>query len=315
MKNTLVTGGSGFVGGRLIRRLVDQGVRVRALARSEDAAQKISALGAEVVPGSLESEDSLRAAVKDVDVVFHAAARMDFAGSYPAHRETNVEGTRRLVEAIQSSGGGARLVYVSAAAVMLGESRQISSRGLPPARFASAYARSKAEAEHVIRDQEDLDWIIVRPGLIWGPGDSSFVPEVARAVSDRRFVWVEGGRYPYSTVHVDRLCDGLARAAEAGEQHSVYYFTDGPPRVFREFVEERLAEVGVRVPGLSLPRWLARSSAQLTDLVWRLPLLRRFEPPITAALIDLIGDEVSIDDRASREELGYTGELPMEEAA
>jgi nucleoside-diphosphate-sugar epimerase len=119
-----------------------------------------------------------------------------------------VEGTRRVVEATQSAGGKARLVYGSAAALMLGAGRQISSRGLPPAKSASAYARSKAEAEQVIRDQEAFDWVIVRPGLIQGFGDSSFVPEVARAVSEQRFVWVEGGRYPYSTVHVDRLCDG-----------------------------------------------------------------------------------------------------------
>jgi nucleoside-diphosphate-sugar epimerase len=80
------------------------------------------------------------------------------------------------------------------------------------------------------------------------------------------FTWVEHGAYPYSTVHVDRLVDGLIVAAERGVDGGVYYVTDGPPQSSRAFCDARLQEAGVRASDRSVPRWLARGGG--VDPIW-----------------------------------------------
>ena len=97
-RTAFVTGGSGFIGGRLIKRLVADGWRVRALARSDGAAKKVSALGAEPVRGDLEDRDAMRAGAAGADLVFHAAAHLGEWGDREEFERINVGGTRNALE-------------------------------------------------------------------------------------------------------------------------------------------------------------------------------------------------------------------------
>ena len=99
MPTAFVTGGSGFVGGRLVERLAETGWTVRALARSDDAAATVAARGAEPVRGDLEDRAALEAGAAGADVAFHAAATVDDWGPWTEFRRVNVDGTRRVVEA------------------------------------------------------------------------------------------------------------------------------------------------------------------------------------------------------------------------
>src|SRR5687767_1324315 len=121
MERAFVTGGSGFIGGRLIERLVGDGVRVRAIARSERSADKVRALGAEHVPGDLDDADALVAAARGCDVAFHAAAHVEEWGDPKAFYRANVLGTRRAVGAARQA-GVRRFVHVGTeAALMVGQ--------------------------------------------------------------------------------------------------------------------------------------------------------------------------------------------------
>src|SRR5918992_3366638 len=148
-----VTGGSGFIGGRLLRRLVADGWSVRALARSERSAAAVEEAGAEAARGDLEDVDAMRAGATGCDVAFHAAAFVEEWGSRADFERGNVEGTRRALEAARAA-GVRRFVHVGTeAAILAGEPLRNVDETAPLRPDSKAlYSSTKAEAERLGRD-------------------------------------------------------------------------------------------------------------------------------------------------------------------
>lgn len=310
-----VTGGSGFVGGHLIRELHRRGAAVRGLARSEGAARAVAGAGAEVVEGDLLRPEGWRAALAGCDVVFHAAAHVGDWGSERTFHLVNVEGTRAVLDAAGAA-GVPRLVHVSTEAVLVGGGPlvRVDERRPLPRRPVGLYPRTKGMAETLVRtaNQERLATSVVRPRLVWGPGDATVLPALAEAVRSGRFAWIEGGRYPTSTCHVDNAVEGLIRAADRARPGGVYFVTDGPPVEIRAFLTALLATQGLEPGDRSLPRWLARAVAAGAEAAWR-GLRLRGAPPLTRTAVRLIGEEVTVDDSRARQELGYREVISREE--
>jgi nucleoside-diphosphate-sugar epimerase len=293
----IVTGGSGFIGGRLIERLVREGWTVRALARSDAAAEKVAALGADPVRGDLEDREALRAGAADADVVFHAAARLGEWGDRAEFERINVGGTRNVAEAARA-GGARRLVHVGTEAALLAGEPLVNVNEDAPLRPDSkaAYSATKAMAEQVVRDAngDGLETVVVRPRLVWGAGDTTILPALADAVRRKRFSWIGGGGHRTSTTHVDNVIEGLVLGAERGRPGGVYFVTDGEPVVFREFVTELLGTQGVTPPDRNTPAPVARAAAALSEGAWRL-LRRPGTPPVTRLAYWLSAQECTID--------------------
>jgi nucleoside-diphosphate-sugar epimerase len=309
--NTFVTGGSGFVGANLIQRLVSSGHRVRALARSKNARDAIFHMGAEPVEGDLADMKALCAGMSGCDTVFHCAAAMEFWNEERLHEQVNVEGTRNVVQACKEEGVSC-LVFISAAAVVStgGPIRALGENDQMPMRPFGAYAQSKAAAERLVlsANGKDLRTVAVRPPAIWGLGDRHFLPEIVAAVQSRQFLWVNGGRYPYDTCHVRNVCEGTLLASESGAGGQAYFLTDTEKTTFREFVTDLLATQGMAPGRLSVPRAVAWTSAAFLEALWRLLRLKG-RPPITRALLSLIGMPIELSDAKARTELGYAGRV------
>jgi nucleoside-diphosphate-sugar epimerase len=114
---TFLTGGSGFVGGNLVRLLLETGHSVRALARSQNAQEAVAHLGASPVEGNLADVEALCAGMSGCETVFHCAAAMEFWNEERLQEKVNVEGTRNVLHACEKTGVSC-LVLISAAAVM-----------------------------------------------------------------------------------------------------------------------------------------------------------------------------------------------------
>lgn len=302
-----VTGGSGFIGGRLIERLVREGWTVRALARSDAAAEKVAALGADPVRGDLEDQEALRAGAAGANVVFHAAARLGEWGDRDEFERINVGGTRSVLDAARA-GGARRLVHVGTEAALLAGEPLVNVNEAAPLRPDSkaAYSATKAMAEQVVRDAngDGLETVVVRPRLVWGAGDTTILPALAEAVRRKRFSWIGGGGHRTSTTHVDNVIEGLMLGAERGRPGGVYFVTDGEPVVFREFVTELLGTQGVTPPDRNTPAPVARAAAALSEGAWRL-LRRPGTPPVTRLAYWLSAQECTIDISRAQQELGY----------
>ena len=301
MRVAFVTGGSGFVGGRLIERLVADGWTVRALARSDAAAARVASLGAEPVRGSLE--DALVS--PGSEVVFHAAAKVDEWGAWEDFRRVNVEGTRAVLRASVDA-GAKRFVHVGTEAALLHGQPLVMADERTPLAFHSRapYSATKAEAEAAVVGASGIETIIVRPRFVWGPGDTTLVPAMAALVESGRFRWIGGGRHLTSTCHVDNAVHGLVLAADRGVPGSAYFVTDGAPVVFRDFVTALLATRGVTPPDAEVPRFVATGAARAAEAAWRaLPLPGR--PPLTRLGVWLASLECTLDDRRAHADLGY----------
>ncbi len=302
-----VTGGSGFIGGALIRRLVTDGWRVQALARSDAAANTVADRGGEAVRGDLHDVAAMAAGARGCDVAFHCAAMLGDWGTREEFERGNVEGTRSVIEACRRA-GVRRLVHVGTEAALLSGAPLVQVDETAPLRPDSpalySATKAQAEAEVVAAAGESLETVVVRPRLVWGPGDTTILPALADAVQNGRFAWIGGGRHLTSTSHVDNVVEGLVLGAERGTSGEVYFVTDGEPIVFRDFVTRLLATRGISAPGRSLPAPLARAAAAAGETLWRrLPL--RGRPPITRLALWLSSLETTIDITKARTQLGY----------
>jgi nucleoside-diphosphate-sugar epimerase len=302
-----VTGGSGFIGGALIERLRREGWGVRALARSDGAAERVRARGAEPVRGDLDDADSLRAGAEGCEVAFHAAAALGDWGDPAEFERVNVGGTERVIAACRGA-GVRRLVHVGTeAALMAGEPLVHVNEDAPLRPDSPAlYPATKAKAEQRVRaaNGEGLETVVIRPRFVWGRGDTTLLPTMVRAVRSGRFRWIGGGNHLTATTHVDNTVEGLWLGATVAPAGGVWFVTDGGPVVFRDFVSRLLETQGVTPPDKSVPPAVAGALAAAFERVWR-PLRRSGPPPVTRFAVWIASQECTIDISRAERDLGY----------
>jgi nucleoside-diphosphate-sugar epimerase len=302
-----VTGGSGFIGGRLIERLLAEGRPVRALARSDAAAATVESLGAEAVRGDLSDPASLAAGARGAEAAFHLAAQLGDWGPWEEFERGNVEGTRNALAACAEA-GVRRFVHCGTEAALMAGQPLVHVDETAPLRPDSRapYPATKARAEQAVRgaNREGFETVVLRPRFVWGKGDTTLLPEMVATVEKGGFAWIGGGRNVTDTTHVDNVVEGLLLAAERGRPGEAYFVTDGEPVVFREFVTALLETQGVHPPDRSLPAWTAAPLARVCEVAWKLLPLPG-APPMNSFRAWLLTQECTIDIAKAREELGY----------
>jgi nucleoside-diphosphate-sugar epimerase len=302
-----VTGGSGFVGAALIRRLASDGWTVRALARSASAEAKVREAGAEPVRGDLDDGPAMAAGARGAEVAFHSAARLGDWGPWGEFRRVNVAGTENVIGACRVA-GVRRLVHVGTEAALLDGRPLVAADERTPLAFGSAapYAATKAAAEAAVVEAngDGLETVVVRPRFVWGAGDTTLVPALLERIRSGRFRWIGGGRQLTSTTHVENTVEGLMLAAERGVPGNAYFVTDGSPVVFRSFVTKLIAAAGVQAPDAELPLPAARALAAAGEAAWKLLPLPG-APPLSRFALWVSGLECTLDDGKAREQLGY----------
>jgi nucleoside-diphosphate-sugar epimerase len=313
-----VTGGSGFVGGRLIERLVADGWQVRALARSPEAKAQVIALGAIAVEGDMSDRDALRAKIEGSDIVFHLAAMFKLWGNRKDFDAVNVDGMHSLVDAAASSRSVQKVVYVSAAAVVMGDPKALIDvdETVPThQRDFAPYSSSKAQAEKILLASNNrrpgFETIAIRPPLIWGKG-MPMLEHMVKTVRKGQWQWVGGGSQAMSTCHVDNLVDALLLAAAAGLGGEAYFVADAEQGTLKSVLTELLATQGVTAGDKSVSLGVAWQLAGVMSVVWRLFGLRG-EPPITRQLLQLIGSPFTVNTKKAARVLGYRPRLSWPE--
>jgi nucleoside-diphosphate-sugar epimerase len=307
----LVTGASGFIGGRLVQRLVEDGYAVRCLVRASSDTSALSRLPVEISVGRLENAESLAPAIEGCGYVFHCGA---LVSDWATRREivaTNVVGTRSLLSACADA-SVKRFVHFSTTDVYGHPNAGAVEESHEATRFCNWYAQSKLEAEREVRQAgraRGLESVILRPATVYGPGSASLVGEIARAMRTRSMLLIDGGRSIAGLCYVDNLLDAallaLHHEAARGEAFNV---SDGLQVTWREFTDSLAKGLGCARTRLSMPYWLASGVGFSLEHGYR--ALRattglRTRPLLSRQAVHVLGRCQDFSARHARETLGW----------
>lgn len=311
----LVTGGTGFLGRRIVERLVGQGRAVTVMARRP--APDLEARGVRFVACSLEDASAVRDACRGMETVYHVAAKVGVWGRRSDYFAANVLGTRAVLDGCRAH-GVRRLVHTSTPSVVYnGRSLSGADESLPlTTGCPSAYPVTKAQAEaEVLRANGMLlSTVALRPHLIWGPGDPHLVPRILDRAKAGRLRIVGEGRNRVDMVHVENAADAhlaAERALAAGRAGGrAYFITNGEPVVLWDWINGLLAALGRPAVTGRIPLWAASAAGGVLEAVWSLLPLGG-EPPMTRFVAAELAKDHWFDISAARRDLGYAPRVDM----
>lgn len=314
--SALVTGGTGFLGGHLCRRLLAEGVAVRAtVRRMVPAVEALEALNVSICRCDLEDKEALRKAAEGTEIVFHVAALASYVAPSVQMETANILGTRNILEAARAA-GVRRLVHVSSESVTLNNADRIDEDETKPfpKRFLDHYSRTKAQAEQEVlsANNDGIETVAVRPPWIWGERDTSVFKAIALAVQSNRFAFVGDGTNQITTCNVHNICTGLIAAAESPRAPGrVYHLADDYRPTIRDFLSRLCKASGLELPKRQVPYHVAYAAAALSDLLRAMGM----KAPIMLSrpYIIHLGRNWILNDHRARKELGYQPNVSMGE--
>ncbi len=307
-----LTGASGYAGGRVLKALLArEGTTVRALVRTPSAPIP-QASGSEVVIGDLRDAEAVARLVEGVDAVLHIAAVYRTAGHPDAYyRDVNVGGTERLLEAA-SRAGVRRFVHTSTVGVH-GDVEKPPADESAPFDPGDIYQQTKAEAERLASDfgrARGLPVVVVRPGAIYGPGETRLL-KLFRAIARGRYAIVGSGRPHYHLVYIDDLVRGFLLALERPEAVGEAFIIAGPRSVSQAELGALIAKAtGGRVLPIRIPAEPLQLAGSLCEALF-VPL--GLEPPLHRRRVDFWTKNRSFSIDKARRLLGYVPEVDVEE--
>lgn len=303
-----VTGGTGFIGGEVVRQLRIRDDEVVCLVRSEEKGRKLVALGCELVVGDLGDEAAIRRGMEGCDAVVHAAAMYEVGiptRQRPAMYEANVRGTERMLRAAQEA-EVAKIVHVSTVGVFGNTHRKVVDESYehPGKEFTSYYEETKLEAHRIAKRmiaEECLPCVIVQPGGVYGPGDTSQVADLLEQFLSGKMPLLPFPELGICLTHVEDIAGGILLALDRADPGETYVIS-GPVTTMRDAVETVAGLTGRKAPKHAMPVGLMKAMTPIGPLVGKL----MGQPPNLRELISS-ADGVTFwasHEKASRD-LGY----------
>ncbi len=308
MKKTLITGGGGFLGKAVAKQLLEKHIQVISFSRKHY--QELDALGVQQIQGDLTDKKSVMDAVKGVDTVFHVAARAGIWGDYQDFYQTNVQGTYNVICACTAH-QVKTLVYTSSPSVVFdGSDVENEDESLPyPDKYLAPYPETKALAEKEILQaaKQGLPTIILRPHLIWGPGDNHLVPGILKRAGKLKII----GRKDdlVDTVYVDNAATAHILAAQALEKDpslsgNIYFISQDDPISKWELANEFLKAADLPPISGHVPAKIAYGLGWICEWLYRGLKIQK-EPPLTRFAAKELGTSHWFDISRAKKDLGY----------
>jgi nucleoside-diphosphate-sugar epimerase len=311
--NVLVTGASGFLGSHIVDRCLAQGDRVRVLVRpSSDCSYLQSLSNIDFAVGDITNRTAVSDASRDVDVVYHSAARVSDYGTRAQFWSQNVAATEHLLDAARSN-GVKRFVFVSSPSVVMDGSDQIDidERVPYPTRYLNLYSETKAAAERCVLEANGPTFTTcsLRPRAIWGPRDrTGYMPKLIAKLMTGRMPDLSAGKRVYASLcyceNAAAACTLAARADSVGGK--AYFVTDGEKTDVWAFMAEVAALFGLPPISRSVSPSTLRAVVGAVEWLWRVPFLaHRYSPPISRYSMTLLTSTSTYDIRRANIDFGY----------
>jgi nucleoside-diphosphate-sugar epimerase len=311
----LVTGASGFLGGRLVQMLTERGETVRILARATSDLRHLSHLQIQIVRGDLDDAAALADAMRGVRVVYHCAACSTDWAPLATYLTTNVVGTQNVLDAAVRAGTVQRFLHVSTTDVygypheVCDESSSMHDSGLP-------YNRSKMMGEEAVwqahRDR-GLPVTVVRPATIYGPRSKDFVVEIASMLRQGMMLLIDGGRARGGFTYVDNVAQAMMDAAASSKAAGrAYNISDGTGVTWRDYTYALADALGYRRPRFSLPFPIAMALGASMEVPFALLKLAG-RPLLTRHAVYLLARDQEYPAARAREDFGFAPQVSFAE--
>ncbi|MFC1886729.1 NAD-dependent epimerase/dehydratase family protein [Thermodesulfobacteriota bacterium] len=312
----LVTGGGGFLGYAIVRRLVDMGCDVTSFSRR--FYPELEALEVGQIQGDIRDKLAVEKALIGIDVVFHVAAKPGVWGKYADYYDVNVTGTLNIIEGCIFN-KVSKLIYTSSPSVVFdgNDMEGVDESALFPKRFHGHYPKTKAIAEQAVASaaSDQLRSIALRPHLIWGPRDNHLAPRIiARA---KRLVRVGNGENRVDTIYIDNAAEAHILAAMALDNHpnfsgNVYFISQDCPVRLWDMVNAILKVAGHPPVKRSVSRRTAWLIGALFEAVYTLFRIKA-EPQMTRFVANELATSHFFNIDAAKRDLRYKPTVSTEE--
>ena len=313
----LVTGGGGFLGGAIVRRLVERGDSVRSLARGDYP--ELRALGVETFQGDVADPTATLRAAEGCDVVFHVAAKAGIWGPRAEFVRANVEGTRNVVDACRARGVG-KLVFTSSPSVVSnGGDLEGVDESIPyPTHYDGFYPETKAKAERIVlrANGDRLATVALRPHLIWGPGDNHLIPRIIARARSGRLRRIGDRPNLVDSIYIDNAADAHLLAADRVDPGSrpagrAYFLSQGDPWPLWDLINGILRAANLPPVTKTVSPAVARMAGLVLESAHRVLRLPG-EPMMTRFLVDQLSTAHWFNIEAARRDLGYRPRISID---
>ena len=314
MKKVLVTGATGFLGKYVVEELVEHGYQVRAFGRNRAIGQSLVNASVTFIQGDLTNQEDLTKACQEMDMVVHAGALSTVWGPWEDFYQTNVLGTKYVLEACREA-KIERLVYVSSPSIYAAPRDQldIKESDAPQENRLNNYIRSKLASEKLFKDYHDVSSVILRPRGLFGIGDTSILPRVLNLSQKIGIPLIGDGRQLMDMTCVENVALAIRLALEtpqaAGE---VYNITNGEPRAFRNLIEETLRGLGYPIRYRKIPAPLVCAISSSLEFIYK-SLKLKGEPALTRYTYYLLRYSQTLDISKAERDLGYRPKITISE--
>ncbi|MFO7765518.1 MAG: NAD-dependent epimerase/dehydratase family protein [Pelovirga sp.] len=314
----LVTGGRGFLGGAIVRMLLEQGRPVRSLARHY--CPQLETAGVAQCVGDLSDPVLVEQAVKGCDLIYHVAAKAGVWGNYQDFYQANVTGTQNVINACRKQ-GVERLVYTSSPSVVFdGTDMEGVDETVPyPQHFHASYPQTKAQAEQLVlaANGDQLATVALRPHLIWGPGDNHLVPRILERGRTGQLRRIGKGDNLIDAVYIDNAAVAHLQAAQqlaigspvAGK---VYFIANNEPIPLWGLVNQILAAGNLPPVTRTISARVAYLAGALLETLYK-NLRLGGEPRMTRFVARELATAHWFDLSAARRDFSYRPQVSTEE--
>ncbi len=310
-----VTGATGFVGGKLVEKLVEKGFEVKALARTTSDISKLESLKVEIVYGDLSSPESLEDFSSGCDHVFHIAALVSDWGKKEDFYTQNIDATKTLLDA-SIKHGVKRFIHMSSSTVIwkstfseIHNLKNVDENYPYPEKYNDNYNETKSIAEKMVIEyngKDDIETVAIRPSNIWGAGDTVILPRVAEAALKGFLVNMGTNNKIVSPCNINNLIHGVILAAESeNAPGNIYFINDGKELNNTEFVKDELSAIGIDwKPKMTIPYKVGYGIAFIMEMIFK--LFKSPKPPVlTRFAVSALSGSRTYCIQKAKEQLGY----------
>lgn len=314
-----VTGGGGFLGFAIVQQLRANGHEVVSFSRKDHPA--LNQFGVTHIKGDISDYKILKEAMAACEAVFHLGAKTGVWGKYKDYYKTNVTGTKNILQACRELNIHYLVFTSSPSVVFNGKDSEGKNESLPYAKKYNAwYPQTKAIAEKLVMNANDasLKTVSLRPHLIWGPGDTHYIPKLFKKAKAGKLFILGKTPKPVDCIYIDNAAKAHLQAFNQllsnpdRVEGKTYFISQGEAIAISELMNKLLATGGFPPVTKYLSPAIARLAGRLLEIIYRVFGINS-EPAVTFFLAQQLSTSHWYDISAARRDFGYEAEVSLED--